>query len=39
VLGVFLVEGREQESTPVDLSSDPVKLAEKWLEVEKNAEK
>jgi hypothetical protein len=37
VLGVFLVEGREQESTPVDLSSDPVKLAEKWLEVEKNA--
>jgi hypothetical protein len=37
VLAVFLVEGREQESTPIDLSSDPVKLAEKWLEVEKNA--
>jgi hypothetical protein len=37
VLAVFLVEGREQESTPIDLSSDPVKLAEKFLEVEKNA--
>jgi tRNA(Ser,Leu) C12 N-acetylase TAN1 len=37
VLAVLLVEGREQESTPIDLSSDPVKLAEKWLEVEKNA--
>src|SRR3984885_4171780 len=32
VLAVFIVEGREQESTPVDLSSDPVKVAEKWLE-------
>jgi hypothetical protein len=32
VLAVFLVEGREQESTPIDLSSDPVKLAKKWLE-------
>jgi hypothetical protein len=31
VVAVFLVEGREQESTPVDLSSDPVKLAKKWL--------
>jgi hypothetical protein len=31
VLAVSLVEGREQESLPVDLSSDPVKLAEKWL--------
>jgi hypothetical protein len=37
VLAVFLVEGREQESTPIDLSSDPVKLAEKWLDVEKKA--
>ncbi|MGD0300073.1 MAG: hypothetical protein ABSE86_23530 [Bryobacteraceae bacterium] len=37
VLAVFLVEGGEQESTPIDLSSDPVKLAVKWLEVEKNA--
>jgi hypothetical protein len=34
VVAVFLVEGRELESTPVDLSSDPFKLAEKWLEVE-----
>jgi hypothetical protein len=34
VVAVFLVEGREQESAPVDLSSDPVKLAEKWLKVE-----
>jgi hypothetical protein len=32
VVAVTLVEGREQESTPVDLSSDPFKLAEKWLE-------
>lgn len=37
VLAVFLVEGRQQESTPIDLSSDPVKLAEKWLKVEKSA--
>jgi hypothetical protein len=32
VLAVFIVEGREYESTLIDLSSDPVKLAEKWLE-------
>src|ERR1700733_3474570 len=32
VLAVSFVNGREQESTPVDLSSDPVKVAEKWLE-------
>lgn len=32
VLAVSLVEGSEKESAPVDLSSDPVKLAEKWLE-------
>lgn len=31
VLAVFLDEGRELESTPIDLSSDPVKIAEKWL--------
>jgi hypothetical protein len=36
VLAVFLAQGVELESTPVDLSSDPVKLAEKWLEVEKD---
>ncbi len=34
VLAVFLVEGREQESIPIDLSSDPVRVAEKWLEAE-----
>jgi hypothetical protein len=34
VVAVSLVEGRERESTPVDLSSDPFKLAEKWLKVE-----
>jgi hypothetical protein len=32
VLAVFFEEGKEQESTPIDLSSDPVKIAEKWLE-------
>src|SRR3984893_15544891 len=32
VLAVFFDGGREQESTPIDLSSDPVKVAEKWLE-------
>jgi hypothetical protein len=31
VLAVSLIAGKEQESTPVDLSSDPVKLAERWL--------
>jgi hypothetical protein len=34
VLAVFFDGGSEQESAPSDLSSDPVKLAEKWLEVE-----
>jgi hypothetical protein len=34
VLAVFLVEGKEQESMPIDLSSDPVRVAEKWLEAE-----
>jgi hypothetical protein len=33
VLAVFFDGGIEQESTLVDLSSDPVKLAEKWLKV------
>jgi hypothetical protein len=32
VLAVFFEEGRELESLPVDLASDPVKLAGKWLE-------
>jgi hypothetical protein len=32
VLAVTFIDGKEHESTPIDLSSDPVKLAEKWLE-------
>jgi hypothetical protein len=32
VLAVFFSEGSEQESELIDLSSDPVKLAERWLE-------
>ena len=31
VLGVFFDGGKEQESIPIDLSSDPARLAEKWL--------
>jgi hypothetical protein len=31
VLAVFFQGGVEQESIPIDLSSDPVKVAEKWL--------
>ena len=31
VLAVFFQGGTEMESTPIDLSCDPVKLAEKWL--------
>jgi hypothetical protein len=31
VLAIFFFENREQESTLVDLSGDPTKLAEKWL--------
>jgi hypothetical protein len=31
VLAVFFEQGVERESTPIDLSSDPVLLAEKWL--------
>jgi hypothetical protein len=33
VLAVFFDGGKELESTPIDLSSDPMKLAGKWLEV------
>jgi len=32
VLAVFFDGGREQENTLIDLSSDPVQLAERWLE-------
>jgi hypothetical protein len=32
VQAVSFVDGKQQDSTPVDLSGDPVKLAEKWLE-------
>lgn len=32
VLAVFFDVDTEQESTPIDLSSDPVQLVEKWLE-------
>ncbi len=32
VLAVFIDGGREQENTLIELSSDPVKLAEKWLD-------
>jgi hypothetical protein len=32
VLAVFFGGGRELESTPIDLASDPVKLAEQLLE-------
>ena len=31
VVAVCFEEGREAESSPVDLSSDPLKLAERWL--------
>jgi hypothetical protein len=34
VLAVFFHDGKEMESTPIDLSSDPVKVAEKWLVVD-----
>jgi hypothetical protein len=33
VLAVFFEGDRELDSAPIDLSSDPVKLTEKWLEV------
>ena len=32
VLAISYADGKEQESTPVDLASDPAKLAKKWLE-------
>src|ERR1700735_4835039 len=32
VFAVFFDGGEEQENTPIDLSSDPVKLAERWLD-------
>ena len=32
VLAVFFEGGIEKESTPIDLSCDPAKVAEKWLE-------
>jgi hypothetical protein len=32
VLAVTFIDGKEHESTTIDLSSDPVKLAEKWLD-------
>jgi hypothetical protein len=32
VLAVFFDGGREQENTLIELSSDPVQLAERWLE-------
>jgi hypothetical protein len=32
VLAVFFEGDRELDSTQIDLSSDPVKVAEKWLE-------
>ncbi len=31
VLAVFVDGGKELESMPIDLASDPTKLAEKWL--------
>ena len=34
VLAVFIDGGQEQEGIPIDLSSDPVKVAEKWLEAD-----
>lgn len=36
VLAVFFDGAREYESTPIDLSSDPVKLAEQWLRAERD---
>jgi hypothetical protein len=32
VFAVFFDAGREQANIPLDLASDPVKLAEKWLD-------
>ena len=32
VLAIFIFEDKERESTLIDLSGDPTKLAEKWLD-------
>jgi hypothetical protein len=32
VLAIFFFEDKERESTLIDLSGDPAKLAEKWLD-------
>jgi hypothetical protein len=37
VLAVSFLDGKEQETTLIDLNSDPVKLAEKWLQAEDSA--
>ena len=34
VVAVSIVEGKEQGSIPIDLASDPVPVAEKWLQAE-----
>jgi len=34
VMAVFVESGLEQDRTPIDLASDPAKVAEKWLAVE-----
>jgi hypothetical protein len=34
VIALFFDGGRETESRPIDLASDPVKVAEKWLETD-----
>jgi hypothetical protein len=34
VVAVFLDGAMEMESIPIDLASDPVKVAEKWLEAD-----
>jgi hypothetical protein len=31
VMAIFFEAGQERESSPIDLSTDPVKVAEKWL--------
>lgn len=34
VLAVFFEDGHERESIQIDLSSDPIKMAKRWLEAE-----
>jgi len=36
VLAVFFNAGKELESIPIDLSTDPSRLAEKWLEADQS---